>query len=141
MDSFVTILTFTHPIDAAVIRSKLESEDVECFLKNEYSISTNPFYSNALGGVELQVRTSDLEKAKEIIEASHSGYLVEKETEGADGRMICPVCGADQADRVHYKAFLFFLFLFYLVPLFLFGRKRNCYKCGYVFPNGKTGLN
>jgi hypothetical protein len=71
MDTLVTILTFNHPLEAAVIRSRLESEDIECFLKNEYSINTNPFNSNALGGVELQVQLSNLEKAKEIIEALH----------------------------------------------------------------------
>jgi hypothetical protein len=135
MDSFITIQTFTHPLDAAIIQSKLESEGIECFLKNEYTINTNPFNSNALGGAELQVKASDFEKAREIINAGNIVSPAETDPESNDGGIICPVCGADQADRGYYKGFLFFLSFLYLFPLFLFGRKRNCYNCGHILPD------
>jgi hypothetical protein len=139
-DKFVTLLTFTHPIEAAVIQSKLESEGIECFLRNEYSINTNPFNSNALGGAELQIKESDLEKAREIMGAGYNFQPIEPDPDGNEGRIICPVCGADQADRKAYKILVFILSIFMLgIPLFYMGRKRHCYKCGYVFPQDKVG--
>ena len=76
MDSFVTVLTFTYPSEAAVIRGRLASEGIFCFLKNEMAAQANPFYSNAFCGVELQVKRSDLNRAIDILK--EAGYIKEK---------------------------------------------------------------
>ena len=75
MDRFVTVKTFTYPLEVAVIRGRLESEGIECFAQDELTVQANPFYSNAIGGVKLQVREHDLRKAIEILE--ETGYLKE----------------------------------------------------------------
>jgi hypothetical protein len=75
MDNFVTIKTFTYATEVAVIRGRLESEGIECFAQDELTVQANPFYSNAIGGVKLQVKQSDLRKAIEILE--EGGYLKE----------------------------------------------------------------
>ena len=73
MDQFVTIRTFTYAMDLAVIRGKLESEGIECFAQDEMMAQTNPLYSNAIGGIKLQVRRSDAERATEVLK--EGGYL------------------------------------------------------------------
>jgi hypothetical protein len=67
MDKFVTLRTYMYPIEAAIFRCKLEAAGIECFLKNELTVQVNPLYSNAIGGVELQVNEEDVETAEEIL--------------------------------------------------------------------------
>ena len=73
MENFITILTVTYPHELAVIRGRLESEGIESFAKDEMTVSVNPFYSNAIGGIKLQVRESDLDEAMGILK--EGGYL------------------------------------------------------------------
>jgi hypothetical protein len=75
LDKFVTIKTFTYSTEVAIIRGRLESEGIECAVQDELTVQANPFYSNAIGGVKLQVRQSDVQKAIEILE--EGGYLKE----------------------------------------------------------------
>lgn len=77
MDNFVTIKTFAYPIDLAVIRGRLEAEGIECVAQDELMAQANPFLSNAIGGIKLQVRQRDLQKAIEILE--EGGYLKESD--------------------------------------------------------------
>jgi hypothetical protein len=78
-DTYITVLTFTYPHELAVIRGRLESEGIECFVKDELTVQVNPFYSNAIGGVKLQVKESDLEKAMEILR--ETGSITDSKTE------------------------------------------------------------
>src|SRR5437868_5486810 len=75
MDNWITIQTFTLPSEAAILRARLEGEGIECFLQNEFTLQVQPFYSNAVGGVQLQVREKDLEAALEILK--DGGYVTE----------------------------------------------------------------
>lgn len=71
-----TIMTFTNPADMLVIRSLLESEGIMCYTKDELTAQVNPFYSNAIGGVKLQVQDSDAEEAIALLQ--EAGYLKEE---------------------------------------------------------------
>lgn len=75
MNNWTTIRTFEFPYEAIVIRSLLESEGIECSLKDELTAQVNPFYSNAIGGVKLQVKESDLTDA--LIVLKLAGYWQE----------------------------------------------------------------
>lgn len=75
MDQFVTVRTFTNPIDLAVIKGRLESEGIECVVQDELTSRANAFYSAAMGGARLQVRQSDLKATIEMLE--EGGYLKE----------------------------------------------------------------
>jgi len=67
MNNFITIATFEYPHEVAIIKSKLEFEGIKVFLKDELTIQTDNFLSNAIGGVKLQVLEKDINKAKEIL--------------------------------------------------------------------------
>ena len=134
MDKPVTLRSYTYPTEAAIIRSRLESEGIACFLKNELSIQINPFYSNALGGVELQVDESDLERAQEVLsglERTDNTSLAEEE-KATDGEPGCKVCGALPSDRSSYSVLVFVLCILCLgIPFFYVGRKNTCHNCGH----------
>jgi hypothetical protein len=76
-ENFITVLTFTFPYEVAVVRGRLESEGITCFVQDELTAQVHPFYSNAIGGVKLQVKESDLKQAVEILK--ETGYLKEED--------------------------------------------------------------
>jgi len=67
MESFVIVATFNLPQDLAIIRSRLESEGIECFVQDELTAQVNNFYSAAIGGIKLQVKEQDVEAARLIL--------------------------------------------------------------------------
>lgn len=67
--NWVEIATFTYPSEVQVLRSLLESEGIECFLKNEFMSDIFPGISD-IGNIELQVQQQDEERALEIMRES-----------------------------------------------------------------------
>ena len=78
MDPFITIATFVYPHEAHTARLKLESEGFEVFLQDELMVQVHNFYSHAIGGVKLQVRKSEAEKAYEVLK---KGKFIEDQKE------------------------------------------------------------
>ena len=77
LEKWITIKTFTLPGEVAILRGRLEAEGIECFLANELTIQVNPFFSNAVDGVQLQVKESDVARAISILK--EGGYYTEPE--------------------------------------------------------------
>ena len=77
MDPFITVATFTYPHEAAILKGRLESEGIECFLRDELTVQVYNFYSNAIGGVKLQVRRCDVSLVYRILEDIGITGLVE----------------------------------------------------------------
>lgn len=67
MNNFKTIAVFQYPAEYAVLKLLFDQEEIRYFFQNETMISVFPFYSNAIGGIKLQVHIEDIELAKEII--------------------------------------------------------------------------
>jgi len=64
--SLVTIKTSHNEIDLLFLKSRLESEGITYYLKNEYSTQVlNHIQSNE---VELQISEADIERVKLILE-------------------------------------------------------------------------
>ena len=73
MQDWNTIIIFTYPHEAYIARTKLESEGIEVRLLDEFTVQVHNFYSNAVGGVKLQVYEKDIVTAKKIL--TEGGYL------------------------------------------------------------------
>ncbi|MEO8067347.1 MAG: hypothetical protein ABI599_06610 [Flavobacteriales bacterium] len=85
MADFVTVAIFVNPHEMAVYRARLEWEGIECFAKDENIVSANPFYSNAVGGIKLQVPLADLQRARELlVEAGALQEIAEEPVRSAD---------------------------------------------------------
>ena len=63
--SLVTIKKSHLESDLLVLKSKLESEGIKCYLRNEFSTQIMNYLPSC--EVELQVSDSDLERVKEIL--------------------------------------------------------------------------
>lgn len=62
---FVTIKKARLESDLIVLKSRLESEGIKCFLKNEFTTQLMNYIPTF--EIELQVSNSDLEKVRKII--------------------------------------------------------------------------
>ena len=70
MEGLVTVRTFTWSTDYEMVRSYLESFEIECYGKDEI---LNRDYASANGGIKLQVRTEQAEEAIKLL--LDAGYL------------------------------------------------------------------
>jgi hypothetical protein len=69
MNNFKTIAIFQYPAEYAVLQLLFDQEGIRYVFLNETMISVFPFYSNAIGGIRLQVHIEDIKSAKEIIKS------------------------------------------------------------------------
>lgn len=137
-DGFITVASYPEPIEANLMRSKLLSEGIECILLDENLISVQPFYSNAIGGIKLQVHENDSQRAKEILTESQTPPLhivhvaQNKPHRKTQGKTIhCPECNSTS---VYYERLstgeLALCILFIGIPLLFIKGKYHCYNCG-----------
>jgi len=63
----ITIATFLKVEDAHLLRMRLESRGIPAFLRDENTIQLDWLYSNALGGVRVDVADEDEDAAKAIL--------------------------------------------------------------------------
>ena len=63
---WITVATFLHPAQAHIARLRLEAAGVACVLLDEMTAATNCL-SLAVGGVKLQVRSSDAGRAADLL--------------------------------------------------------------------------
>ena len=63
--SLITIKTSRHETDLLILKSRLESEGIECYLKNELPTQLMNYVPTF--EIELQVQNLDLERVKKIM--------------------------------------------------------------------------
>jgi hypothetical protein len=119
----ITVATFSRPEQAHLLRMRLEAAGIRAFVQDENMVQMNWFYSNAIGGVRVQVAEEDLALAEEILR--DEGIACEKPPP-----VFCPFCASLQVERDQIrKKFTYLLLLFYVV--LPFPRHRfKCRECG-----------
>ena len=133
-DKFITILTGTFGYEVAVVRSKLESEGITCFVQNELTAQVLPHMSNAVGGVKLQVRESDLSRTLEILKETELPLVDEQaedqEIELKKSDIACPLCSSDEVVKTKRAGWFFLLTsLLFMVPTPFLYNKYYCFDC------------
>jgi hypothetical protein len=64
-----TLASFNQPMDAYLLRARLEGSGIAAYIRDENLITLDWLYSNAVGGVKVDVMDEDYEKALEILDA------------------------------------------------------------------------
>jgi DNA-directed RNA polymerase subunit M/transcription elongation factor TFIIS len=118
---FVTIRTFQNYFSAHILLTRLRSLGVECYLKDEFTVTIDPILSNAVGGIKLIVKKEKEEEAYEILRKFDEEYM---------RSAVCPKCGNHTIELVPKKtatniatAILSWLFGSYAVSA------ENVYQC------------
>lgn len=123
--SLSLLTTSDNSITANLLRLKLESEGVPCFLNNEYFTSIMPHYFNMLGsGVRVLVPTNQLENAKEILKINQD-------------RISCPNCESvniqNAVEKPIYKLKIGLIALFLAAPIGNLLNNYVCQECKHQF--------
>ncbi len=65
--TFSPLYTFNNYIDANLYMMHLQEEGINCWLKDEHTVTIDPIISNAMGGIKLMVHESQKERAAELL--------------------------------------------------------------------------
>lgn len=66
--NFIQVRSYDNYIYAHIVLSMLQDSGINCYLKDEYTITIDPLLSPALGGIKVMVADSQLERALELLE-------------------------------------------------------------------------
>ena len=126
----VTIATYSFPYEAHIAKSRLDSEGIPAFVADEHTINMQWLYSNAMGGVRLQVPGSYAEEAARILAEDREPALMEEVEVDAER---CPHCGSlDTEFHQIGRRWAFLVFLGINFPLFPVKNGIKCNQCGQV---------
>ncbi|MBL7934131.1 MAG: DUF2007 domain-containing protein [Bacteroidia bacterium] len=121
-EKLVTLVTYTYNTETYLLVAKLEAEGIKSFIKNEHTLSTQQFLSNAVGGLDVQVFEKDLAHAKIVLkkmEEETKTVVPEELKTGFEKVLVyCPECESTNV----YKKKGFVLFG---------GREHVCADCKY----------
>lgn len=112
-----------------MVKSQLESAGIPVFIADEYTIGMNWLYSNALGGVKVQVPESLASEALELL-ASEDKTAPTQDL----ATITCPQCGSKNTKEFWDKRSGFLTFLTWLLmglPLLFLPKKKKCGDCGH----------
>ncbi len=65
---FIPVKSFDSYVTAHIWMGRLQNENIVCHLRDEYSVTIDPFLSNAIGGIKLCVARAQLDRTLELIE-------------------------------------------------------------------------
>jgi len=90
----VIFRSFDNYIYANILLLRLKDEGIDCYLKDEHTITIDPLLSPALGGIKLMVRENDIAKAANLLDEFEEAYLQ---------TLACPSCGLKSFQRIIRK--------------------------------------
>jgi len=125
-EKMVTICSYSTPYEANIVKSLLESAGIPVFIADEYTIGMNWLYSNALGGVKVQVPESLASEAQELLASE-----AETPTEHDLAAATCPQCGSKNTGDFLDKRRSFLTWFFLGFPLLLPSNKKKCSDCNH----------
>ncbi len=122
----VTLRSFDNYFLANIALTKMQDAGIECYLKDENTVTIDPILSNAIGGIKLVVKEEDAEEAKQLLQLFDEEYLK---------AVKCPKCGAAEISLVtkpgasnFITAIFTWLFSSYAVAA---EQIYQCGSCGY----------
>jgi hypothetical protein len=133
----ITVATFSFPHEAHLAKMRLDAEGIPAFVADEHTINMQWLYSNAMGGVRLQVPAQFVEDAQRLLNEPDDFDPTEFEqaaelSPGPDAEPeICTRCGGalgEPQPTGRRPAFLAWLLIG--LPLWPLRKRRRCSVCG-----------
>jgi len=129
--NFVILQSFNNYLDAHLLMAKLESEEIQCWLQDENTVTLYPILTNAVGGIKLFVNKNDLSRARQIF------WEVENNRKKT---IECPKCKGHNIELVStprkaanwFSAILTFFLGDYALAV---DKVNHCFDCGNEFAN------
>lgn len=128
-----TIARYSFPHEAQLARCSLEAAGIPAFIADEHTINMQWLYSDAMGGVRLQVPPEHAGQALALLATDFSDSLPEHGLPAEQAGHCCPHCGSDELDLdIRGKRWAFLVFLALHFPLWPFRRQWLCRQCGHA---------
>lgn len=142
-DKTVVYSTYYNPMEANIIRAKLEDSGFACFLADENVATIQPLYNQAIGGVKLIVFERDVEAINTLLAednslAFDSSAEIVSDQESVEEQLVCPKCGSKNVsygmatEKKHSLWATILAFLTFTTPIQA-NKCNHCYDCGYEF--------
>lgn len=126
---FVSIWSYDNYVPAHLAMGRLKAEGIECWLKDENTVTIDPILTNAVGGIKLMV---DERMAKEGLD------ILKQLEEEYKASLACPNCGSHSIEFVSSprKASNWISAIStYLLGSFAMAAEKeyHCFNCGQEF--------
>jgi hypothetical protein len=127
-----TVAGFQESFGAYLARGKLESEGIPAVVIDEHTVQNDWLYSQAIGGVKVQVPEEDFERAVEILAEDHTAEIeaIEDAQEESDPEEVCPKCGSRSTTARGYSLWSLIPSFIFTSPVFFRKKGRVCKTCG-----------
>ncbi len=118
----VVVRTFNNYFSANILLTKLRDAGIQCYLKDEHTVTMDPLLTNAVGGIKLVINKEDEDEVITLIKHFDEQYR---------RNAVCPKCGSHDIELVPKRspanmitAILSWIFSDYAVSA------ENVYQCG-----------
>ena len=126
---FITIHSYDNYISAHIAMGRLEEDNIQCWLKDENTVTIDPILTNAIGGIKLMVASLQAERAISILRKLENEHKA---------LHPCPECNSLNIELVStprkaanwVSAIFGFLFTSYAIPV---EKVMHCFDCGHEF--------
>ncbi len=128
-EALLTIGAYSTWFEAHLIKSELEAFDLHPIVVDAHTVNMNWLWSNAIGGVKVQIPASEAEEARRILELDPA----EPQTEfysNETAATACPLCGSTDTQFQLDKRGSYLTWLMLSIPLLPPVSKRTCANCG-----------
>jgi len=88
--NFINIRAYDNYVNANMQLSLLQEQGINCYLKDEHTVTIDPLLSPAIGGMKLMVADSQEQRAREILEETEQDWLK---------TVACPACGRHELHK------------------------------------------
>ncbi len=131
--SYTLLNTYDNYIDANLHLMQLQEEGINCWLKDEHTVTIDPILTNAIGGIKLMVHETQQERAADLLRS-----IINK----AKANKACPYCNSLNVEYIvsNRKSSNIFsaIFTFLLGDLAIGAKKiYRCFDCGKEFEEVK----
>jgi hypothetical protein len=149
MDKIVIFETFYNPIEANIVKERLIDSGIPCFLTDENTVTINPLYNQAVGGVKLHLFEKDASAATAVLQDEDTQSTLAEEVSAFDDDQalvqesmltdqVCPKCNSDhvgyvQATKNRFNIVTMLLSLLLMIYPFRVNKTHHCFNCGNEF--------
>lgn len=131
--SYSILNTYDNYIDANLHMMQLQEEGINCWLKDENTVTIDPLLTNAIGGIKLMVHETQKDRATDLLRT-----IVNKAKENR----ACPYCGSLNVEYIfsNRKTSNWFSAIFtYLLGGYALASEKmyHCFDCEKEFAEVK----
>ena len=125
--NYIPVWSYENYVPAHIAMGRLKEEGIDCWLKDENTVTIDPILSNAVGGIKLMVNEHKAKQAWELLNQLEQAYKA---------TFVCPKCGSSNIELVStprktinwLSAISTFFFGNYALAV---DKVYHCFDCGH----------